>query len=51
MTDKLSESEAAKSEAMDNALSAEQDNGQETQMESTSEDLTTTTGQNQLLKN
>ena len=42
MSDKLPESEAVKSEAMDSALAAEQDSGQETQMESPSEEVAVT---------
>ncbi len=42
MSDKLPESEAAKSEAMDSALSAKQDSGQETQMESPLEETAAT---------
>jgi hypothetical protein len=42
MSDKLPESEAVKSEAMDSALAAEQDSRQETQMESPSEEVAVT---------
>ena len=47
MSDKLPESEAAKSEAMDSALSAEQDSGQEILMESPSEETTATQDETQ----